>query len=722
MTPVEKPPHVDPVRMLHIPTDDLLADFGAPDPRSLRARLAARDISPAADPVRWAKWAKGRPAGDKVIAEAERLLDTPVDFLDPGHGRSGLYGFHYLHWAQPLTRAVALTGAEKYAVRLGEIVLDWYTSRERVRGQWPGLDVVWYTLGVAGRCQVFIEALHVLGGNPALSDDAWLSMVRTLLGGARWLAEEHDTFRHGNWQLAGCSVLGQVAAFLPELPESALWSRVALARLHEHLELDVYPDGGHYERAPSYHVMCLGALQLAAMVGERALGWDLVTHPRLVAMHDWLLAMTAPAGWVPPFNDSHLVTSGEHLLRGHYLLGAGEYKAAVLRWMDRERIAEVLSWLSPRPAAGDPLAEFEAAPCGTAPPAHRGLLSASKFVVQRSGSAYAAVNCGPLIEHELESHSHRSVLDVVLAAHGEPLLWEAGGPDTYDHPRYYDWYQAPVAHSGVLVPGRELADEHDADLLVAAGLPTADVLVAEHDGYSVRHRRTLLLLRGTEPYWVLTDEVAEPFRVLLHGIRPWRPAPGGYRSDGGPGLLVLPGQPDRARAVDLGTGPTNAPGPAGPSAAELHGLGLDCPGGSASLVLVPFRSSPEPVPEVSTVEPGAAVLVRWKHRADLVRSDHVIRTADDVPVAAVSWGARDIHHAGRELLHAGRGLRTADIRWNEQGVQAELETTARTAVRLATGQEAPAVVLLNDVPLTPRCTDGVVNLVLPAAGRWRVRQ
>ncbi|MFD4194329.1 heparinase II/III family protein [Amycolatopsis thermoflava] len=732
MTAVEKPPHVAPVRMLHIPDADLLAEFDAPDLRTLRARLAARNVSPAADTLRWAGWAAGRPAGDKVIAEARRLLNAPVDFLDPAHGRSGLYGFHYLHWAQPLTRAAALTGDDRYPVRFAEITLDWYASREKVRGEWPGLDVVWYTLGVAGRCQVFIEALHVLGGNPALPDEAVAAMARTLLGGARWLAEEHDAFRHGNWQLAGCSVLAQIAAFLPELPESPLWSEIAIARLREHLELDVYADGGHYERAPSYHTMCLGALQLAAVAGECALGWDLADHPRLAAMHDWLLAMTAPPGWVPPFNDSHLVASGEHLLRGHHLLGRPEYKAAALRWVAPERIAEVLSWLPPRPGRGDPLAEFEAAPSmppNAEPAAHRGLLPHSKFVVQRSGSsedaAYAAVNCGPLIEHELESHSHRTVLDLVLAANGEPLLWEAGGPDSYDDPGYYDWYRAPLAHSGVLLPGHELADEHDADVLVAAALPTADILVAEHHGYPARHRRTLVLVRGERPYWVLTDAVTEPFRVLLHGIRPWVPVPGGHRSDGGPGLLVLPGQPERARAVDLGTGRTTTPGPGGARTGQLYGLGLDCPAGAASTVLVPLRTPTEPLPDVSEVDgPGGAVLVRRGRFADLVGPNHLVRTTDGNPVAAVSWGACDIQHAGRALLGAGRGLRTADIRWSADGADAEVECTARTALRLAVapqGNRRAAAVLVNDVRLEPRCADGVVSLVLPAAGRWRVR-
>ena len=33
------------------------------------------------------------------------------------------------------------------------------------------------------------------------------------------------------------------------------------------------------------------------------------------------------------------------------------------------------------------------------------------------------LNCGPYVEHELESHSHHAALDLVLWGHGAPLAW-----------------------------------------------------------------------------------------------------------------------------------------------------------------------------------------------------------------------------------------------------------------------------------------------------------
>ncbi|WP_219509688.1 heparinase II/III family protein [Nonomuraea ceibae] len=720
---VENPPHVDERRMRHIADADLLAAFGDASIAELRERLTKRGVAPATDALRWAGRA-GPQTRQATLARADTLVGAPVDFLDPAHGRSGLYGFHYLHWAQPLTRAYALNGDERYLATFASVVDAWYASRDEVKGEWPGLEVVWYTLGVAGRAQVFMEALHVFGA--AMPEASWARMLKTVLGGSRWLAEEHTAFRHGNWQLAGCSVLAQVAAFLPEAAESAGWARLAHRRLLEHLELDVYADGGHYERAPSYHTMCLGALQFAAIAGEQRLGWDLAAHPRFAAMHDWLLSMTSPAGWVPPFNDSHLVHSAELLLRGHYLLGSPHYKDAALRRLPSARIADVLAWLPPRPGRGDPLEEFEAAP-SAALPQRSAWLAHSKFAVQRAArdDLFAVVNCGPLIEHELETHSHRAVLDFVLAGFGQPLAWEAGGPGSYDDPAYQSWYRAGRAHNAVLPPGSELADEHDATIEHVLHTPVADVLVAVHQGLGVRHRRRIVLVHPdtrTPGFWIITDEVPQPFDWTLNGLSPWRKTPGGFQSSGSPGLLVLClATPAEAGFTD---GPTTRPTESGAEAGTLHGLRLLYPAGTVAHVLVPYAADPPdlaagPGAASGSAEANPALSVHFGRSTVTLRDGFLARTHDSTLASAVLWSGTRIEHSGRDVLAAdGGSLRRAVLTSAGSRTSAELTCDGRTRVRLAA--QPGSTVRLNHVVLPLTTGDGWAHVVLPAAGTWTV--
>jgi hypothetical protein len=694
-TLVEKHPHVDDVRMRHISPEALAAAATVPD---LRAHLAARTgVAPVRDPYRWAAHVRGTARADEAVAAADALLDKPVDFTDPGHGRSGLYGFHYLYWADPLVQAYALTGERRYADRFATVVDDWYASRERVRGEWPGLDVVWYTLGVACRSQVLMRALHTLGHE--LPGITWHRLVATLLGGARWLAEEHDSFRHGNWQLAGCAVLAEIAAYLPEFVEAPAWAELAHHRLHEHLALDVYADGGHYERSPSYHVMCMGGLQNAALRDE-----SLHEHPRLRAMHDWLLAMAGPDGVVPPFNDSHLVYAAEPLLRGWHLYGDPAYLAAARRWLPAERIAEVLSWLAPRD-----LPDEKHDP----PTAGSVWLPQSKFAVLRAGAHHGVLNCGPYVEHELESHSHHAALDLVVWGHGAPLAWEAGGPDSYDDPEYQTWYRATRAHNTIRVGDADVGADHDARLSVHALFPEVDVLLAEHTGWAGLHRRGVLLLRGEPTYWLVTDEYdAGPYRWQLGALKPWvGNLATGLHGGEGPALLVLPA--DRPEAMRTDVGPTQVPDGAGAAvAAELRGLTLHYPPGRSRHVLVPYAGTR---PTVTLAEADGALHVAWGDGVDVIGDGCVVRTRGGRVTAAALWAGDRIVHEGRTMAAGGvtaMGIGVDGDRW---AVTAEVDR--RTALWIA----ATGATRLDGVRITPARLDDGSRITLPAAGRWMVQ-
>ena len=199
-----------------------------------------------------------------LLAAAEAALETGGEsFTDRGLGRSRLYGHHYLGWTRPLLQAYALTGETRWLHSWGEIFDRWYAVRDEVHGDWPGLDVIWYTLGVASRTRLFADALDL--GGAALPAATRIRLLGSVLGGARWLADEHDSFRYGNWQVVGVCCLATLAALFPEFAEAPTWAGVARERIEEHLALDIDDDGGHLERSPGYHRLCLTSLHDAAL-------------------------------------------------------------------------------------------------------------------------------------------------------------------------------------------------------------------------------------------------------------------------------------------------------------------------------------------------------------------------------------------------------------------------------------------------------------------------
>ncbi|HET8521997.1 MAG TPA: alginate lyase family protein, partial [Thermomicrobiales bacterium] len=420
--------------------------------------------------------------------------------------------------------------------------------RDQVKGEWQ-MDVIWYSLGLSIRSPLFAIAYDTFRGSPALDPATQGRLLKTFLGAARWLAEEHDAFRYGNWQHHGVTGLFELAMFWPEFHEAAEWSEIAWARLLEHLELDVYPDGGHLERAPSYHTGVLNGYIKVALAAE--MGWRarLQDQPRFPAMFHWLMDQTTPRGCSTNSNDSGPVWVGPVMAQGAVLCGDPTLKWFAEQLGTPAEIERTLSTLPNRPD-GRTAAEAFAALASEPPVDASTLQPFSKFAIMRSGwgadDHYLAISYGPHVGHELESHSHRDPLSFVCYADGAPLAIEAGGPDSYDDPRYYDWYQAAQSHNVLLVDGEEPTPEgKDAELLTWAPSPVADLFQAAHDGYGaagVEHQRTVIFVH--DDYWFVHDEVRQnrPHRL------DWQLYfPGRFTLDGHnvipterPGLMVLP--------------------------------------------------------------------------------------------------------------------------------------------------------------------------------------
>ncbi|HET8523582.1 MAG TPA: heparinase II/III family protein, partial [Thermomicrobiales bacterium] len=374
-------------------------------------------------------------------------------------------------------------------------------------------------------------------------------LLKTILGAARWLAEEHDTFRHGNWQHHGVTGLFELATFWPEFREAPEWAALAWQRLLDHLELDVYADGGHLERAPSYHAGVLDGYQRVALAAEFNWSARLQDQPRFPAMYHWLLTQSTPPGVSTNFNDSGPVWVGPYLAQGAVVCGDPELKWVAERLGTTEEINRTLSKLPDRPDGTTAASVFAALP-SREPVATSSLLSASKFAIMRGGwdqhDLYLSVSYGPLVGHELESHSHLDPLSFIAFGHGRPLAIEAGCPASYDDPRYHDWYQAARSHNLVVVDGAAPApDQKDGQLLHWSTSPVADIFQATHDGYrqlGVNHRRTIVFLRGTG--WLVHDELQSDGRHhyawQIFSPTPLRERDGTYGPNGEPGLIVQP--------------------------------------------------------------------------------------------------------------------------------------------------------------------------------------
>src|SRR5258705_7236074 len=242
----------------------------------------------------------------------------------------------------------------------------------------------------------------------------------------------------------------------------------------------------------------------AASVAELNGQPPLQQQPRFHQMHHWLLDQTTPLGCSTNFNDSWFVWVGNWAVQGAVLLNDPELKWLAEQFGTPDEIAWTLAGLPNRPNGQMAAQAYEA--LTARPPVRQSkLLASSKFGVLNSGlgrdDLFMAINYGPLIGHEYETHSLLDALSFVCYGFGVPLAVEAGMPlANYDDLLYKNWMRYAKAHNMVVVDDQD-PDENakEGDLLFWSTSPVADVFEAEHPGYQglgVRHKRLILFVKG----------------------------------------------------------------------------------------------------------------------------------------------------------------------------------------------------------------------------------
>lgn len=424
-----------------------------------------------------------RASQEEILKSAHRILrhdiqgwgdvsiqHGPVVDFNADHGRSGQYGFHYWFWARPLIQAFLLTQDQQYLAEFDALFNSWYEQRNDLRGQIETLDVVYYELGLGLRNRTFLEYYYLpLATRSVVTHER---LLKTLLGAGRWLFHEEQLgYRHGNWQVMGCTGLATIAALLPEFRESQAWLDISIHRLEQHLRLDLYADGCHSERVPSSYMLTVykDVLNVSELMRLSSFPEDVrELNDSLNRMLHWFMQTLPPDRILPAINDG-----------SRYPLPA-------------RILAEGLQ--------NFPSSDAQTSIC----------LPASGFTILRSdwskNALYMSINHGP----KSGGHTHDDALSFEMHAHGLPMGIDSGIGKTYDDPLHRVWYVTPAAHNMLAVDGVELdrAAAQGRDLAFSH-LPLLDYFAATHLGYEkstgVVHRRHVVFVRPL--YFLIVDEI-----------------------------------------------------------------------------------------------------------------------------------------------------------------------------------------------------------------------
>ncbi|MGH3665611.1 MAG: heparinase II/III domain-containing protein, partial [Egibacteraceae bacterium] len=223
--------------------------------------------------------------------------------------------------------------------------------------------------------------------------------------------------------------------------------RDAVARLDRQIAVQVLPDGGYYERSPSYHCQVLSDLiDVHELLVAAGCTVSPVLREATTAMRSWLGAMLLPDGDVPLFNDA-------------WLIG-----------VDRLRL------LDPVEHGDRPLV----------------VLQPSGYVVARPAEGTVLVaDVGPPCPPDLPAHAHADCLSFVLCVNGERVIVDTG-TSTYTPGLVRDYERSTRAHNTVEIDGRDQTEVWGAFRAGRRATPTLKAarrtdehieICASHDGY-----------------------------------------------------------------------------------------------------------------------------------------------------------------------------------------------------------------------------------------------
>jgi hypothetical protein len=427
-------------------------------------------------------------------------FNSNVDFNTSEFGSIGKYGFNYWTWAEPLNYMFILTGKIEYRNKIEELFNDWYTQRYRIEGALPGIEIVFYELGLESRFNVFLP--FYLQAPDKLKWITHERMLKTFLGMGRWYyeIEKKGGYREGNWQICGSMALCMLGLYFPEFKDSKLWIDAGIERIAEHLKYDFYPDGGHSERSPVNYTMLTYSSLRSVYYLLKNLNYEstierLQFRKYFKAIIDWWISMIAPNQEMPPVNDSQRIKFPENFLLEKKSLFDDETDLGILRTLYGVNV-------------NYPLPKYTSINHDS-----------SGFAVMRSGweknSYYLDITYGKYGGF----HTHDDLLSFEIHANGKAHIIDAAIGRTYDDTLFNKWYKTPAAHNIISIVESENSKKtmfdstmdrinYKGENIKWSTLKNADYFSGQQKAYhnfGITHNRSIIFVKPF--YWLLIDSI-----------------------------------------------------------------------------------------------------------------------------------------------------------------------------------------------------------------------
>lgn len=348
------------------------------------------------------------PAGDRSFCFLNRERTFPaagIDWASKDMPKLWRYNLHYFDYLRDADRA--------HEVKV-HLISDWIAKNP------PGTGDGWEPYTVSLRIVNWIKFFLT---HDKILQESWLQSLYTQ---AAWLERNLEHHILANHYLKNAVAMFFAGMYFEE-GDADRWLKKGWAMLCGEAKEQFLPDGGHYERSPMYHSICLvdylDVLNLVQNSRTPFQGEETAWLQRIVAVGlNFLHRMSLPDLDIPLFNDS--------------AFGIAPRPSRIFSYAKRVMGHETS-------AAAGGLALYEA--------------SGSGYYVCRNGEDMIVIDCGAVGPDYQPGHAHCDTLSYELAINGRRVIVDSGVYD-YEPSPERAYARSTRAHNTVVIDGEEQSE------------------------------------------------------------------------------------------------------------------------------------------------------------------------------------------------------------------------------------------------------------------------
>ncbi|MBK9305874.1 MAG: alginate lyase family protein [Nitrospira sp.] len=414
----------------------------------------------------------------RFLRQAKSHQADQVDWVSKDMPKLWRYNLHYFDY---------LHDSERSLENKRRLINDW------IRHNPPGAEDAWEPYTVSLRIVNWIKFFltkDCTGSEEHCEELPKVEWIESLHQQALWL--EHNIEYH---LLANHYLKNGVALLFAGLyfqgVDAERWLRKGTKILRSELQEQFLDDGGHFERSPMYHSICLVDYLDVVNLTQNSQGTivgDLVHEFRntVTAALEFLNGICLPDGDIPLFNDS--------------AFGIAPTPRQIFEYAKK-----VIGYQVPPPSSSVAVNAFPQ----------------TGYYVTRKAGDMLVVDCGSIGPDYQPGHAHCDTLSYELTIDGQRVIVDSGVLD-YEPSPERAYARSTKAHNTVMIDGEEQSEIWGVFRVARRARPISGQIAKNehesvlfegaHDGYmrlngKPIHKRRLVH-DGGQVSWIITDEVA----------------------------------------------------------------------------------------------------------------------------------------------------------------------------------------------------------------------